>query len=76
MEACFLAHQNGIEVAGVPWKIDIDGHAPAKPDPRANCVKVTGTSGVKTVTAHALGFTAQCTVSFDRAGRAANDVLP
>lgn len=65
VEACFFAHADGIEVAGVPWKIDIDGHAPAKPDLRANCVNVTGTSGVKTVTAHALGFTTQCTVSFN-----------
>jgi hypothetical protein len=63
-EACFFAHDNGVVVAGVPWQIDIDGKAPAMANPRTNCVSVTGTSGVKTVTAHALGFTAQSTVSF------------
>jgi len=50
-------------VAGVPWQIDMDGHAPPHPDPHANCMQVSGESGVHTVTAHALGFTAQTTVS-------------
>jgi hypothetical protein len=64
-EACFFAHAGSVVVAGVPWTIQIDGKAPKEVDSRTNCAWMTSTTtGNHKVTAQALGFTAQTTLTF------------
>jgi hypothetical protein len=64
-EVCFYAYLNGMVIAGVPWQLDFDTQDAQLW--RANCAEVHFVGDrklVQTVTAHALGFTATATVTF------------
>jgi hypothetical protein len=64
-QVCFEAYLDMMLVAGAPWQLDFDAQSGRQYRP--NCVQIVHANDqplVETVTAHALGFTATATVTF------------